>query len=120
MLLRMTPVLGGDGTVHGIIAMNDTGSNALTLLFNTDLALLGNMHGYGGWQLPTSVIDANGTITIFATILVQVRLVRDDNTPWGDWIDEEAIVKQSGPGVPRLSGVGIRHHLYIGTAPGNH
>ena len=46
--------------------------------------------------------------------------MRDDNTPWDDWIDEIAIVKQSGPNVPRLSGVGIRRVLYFGTAPGNH
>ena len=44
MLVRLTPALGGDGTVHGIIAMNDTGSDLLTL-FNTDLALLGNIQG---------------------------------------------------------------------------
>jgi hypothetical protein len=67
-----------------------------------------------------SVIDANGTITVFPTILVQVQLVRDDNAPWGDWIDERAIVRQPGLDVSRLSGVGIRDILYIGTAPGNH
>jgi hypothetical protein len=44
--------------------------------------------------------------------------VRDNDTPWSGWINEDAIVKQHG--TPRLSGVGIRHVLYIGTAPGNH
>jgi hypothetical protein len=39
MLLRLTPGHGGDGTVYGIIAINDTGSDMLTL-FNTDLAEL--------------------------------------------------------------------------------
>jgi len=67
MLLRLTPAFGGDGTVHGIIAMNDTGSNYLTL-FNTDLALFGNIHGYLGCVLPTAIIDASGTITLFPTI----------------------------------------------------
>jgi hypothetical protein len=34
-----------------------------------------------------SVVDANGSLTVFPTILVQVQLVRDDNTPWGDFFD---------------------------------
>jgi hypothetical protein len=67
-----------------------------------------------------SVIDANGSLTVFPTILVQVQLVRDDNTLWGDWIDERAIVRQPGLDVSRLPGVGIRRILYIGTTPGNH
>ena len=69
-----TPAFGGDGTVHDIIAMNDTGSDYLTL-FNTDLALLRNIHGYLGCVLPTAIIDASGTITLFPTISVQVRPV---------------------------------------------
>ena len=119
MLLRLTPGRGGDGTVHGIIAMNDTGSDMMTL-FTTDLQLLGNIQGYAGWLLPTGVIDANGLTTSFPTIHVQVQLVRDDNTPWGDWIDELAIVRPPGPNLSRLSGAGIRDVLYFGTAPGNH
>ena len=119
MLLRLTPGHGGDGTVYGIIAMNDTGSDMLTL-FNTDLPRLENIQGYNGWQLPTGIIDANGTTTVFQTILIQVRLVRDDNTPWSDWIDELALVKPLGPNITRLTGIGIRNVLYIGTAPGNH
>ena len=53
-------------------------------------------------------------------ILVQVQVVRDDNTTWSDWIDEVAIIKQPVLNVPRLSGIGIRDILYISTAPGNH
>jgi hypothetical protein len=116
MLLRLTPALGGDGTTIGIIVMNDTGSDILTL-FTTDLLALGNTQAYRGWPGSMGVMDATGMITFFPRILVQVQLVRDDNTPWSNWIDEDAIVKQHG--APRLSGVGIRHVLYIGTAPGN-
>ena len=119
MQLRLTPEFGGDGTIHGIIAMNDTGSDILTL-FDTDLLQLGNIQQYIGWQLPISVIDANGGSAFFDRIFVQVQLVQDDNTPWGNWIDEVALVKPVGPDVPRLSGAGIRQVLYIGTAPGNH
>jgi hypothetical protein len=111
MLLKLIPRHGGDGTVCGIIAMNDsTGSNILTL-FTTDLPHLGNIQGYTGWHAPRGVIDANGSLTVFPTILVQVQLVRDDNTPWGDWIDERAIVKPVGPNIIRLSGVGRSREL---------
>jgi hypothetical protein len=110
MLLRLIPGYGGDGTVHGIIVMNDTGSDMLTL-FTTDLPRLGNIQGYTGWLAPMGVTEATGTITIFLIIRVQVPLVRDDNTPWGDWINELAIVKQPGPNVVRLSGV--RNQKYL-------
>jgi hypothetical protein len=119
MLVRLMPIHGGDGTVHRITVINDTGSNILTL-FTTDLQQLGNIQGYNGWRRSTRTTDANGTVTVYRTILVQVQLLRDDNTTWGNWITERAIVKQPSPGVPRLSGVGIRRALYIGTGPGNH
>ena len=64
-------------------------------------------------------MGANGGFIVFRRILVQVQLVRDDNTPWGVWIDELALVKQPSFNLPRLSGAGIRDVLYIGTAPGN-
>jgi hypothetical protein len=33
------PELGGDGTIHGILALNDTGSNMLTV-YDVDLLYL--------------------------------------------------------------------------------
>jgi hypothetical protein len=119
MLLRLIPVFGGDGTTYGIIAMNDTGSDCMTV-FDVDFAHLGNRQGYMGWTWPVTILDANGTNTIFQSILVQVMLIRDDDTPWSDWINEQAIVKPLIPGLLRLSGLGIRRDLYMGTAPGNH
>lgn len=64
MLLRLIPAHGGDGTTYGRMAMNDTGSDLLTL-FTTDLLRLGNVQGYTGWQGQTGVIDATGTITTY-------------------------------------------------------
>ena len=119
MLLRLIPALGGDGTTYGITVMNDTGSDMLTLV-TTDFQLLGNTQGYSGWLLSTGVTDASGNTTVFPTILVEVQLVRNNGTLWGNWIPERAIVRQAVPNLPRLSGVGIRRVLYIGTAPGNH
>ena len=94
MLVRLTPSYGGDGTVHGIIAMNE------------DLALLGDMT----WLAIADCCHLCERYDHFLTIHVQVRLVRDDNTPWGNWIDEVALVKQPALNLLRLSGVGIRRH----------
>jgi len=99
--------------------MNDTGSEMLSL-FDTDMPYLGNLQGYTGWPGQVAIQNANGTMNVYPTILVQVRLVRDDDSPWSDWIDEYAIIKPVVPGLPRLSGAGIRDSLYFATAPGNH
>ena len=77
MLLRLTPELGGDGTVRGIIALNDTGSDILTL-FDTDLPFLGgNIEQYLGWVGQAYITDANGVTTAFRRILVQVQLISE-------------------------------------------
>jgi hypothetical protein len=119
MLLRLMPHLGGDGTVCGIVAINDTGSDVLSL-FHSDLQYLGNIQGYAGWLGNIAIACANGAINIYPRILVEVQMVRDNNTPWSDWIDEKAIIQPDSPGLSRLSGYGIRKVLYLGTSPGNH
>ena len=68
MLVRLTPALGGDGTVCGIVFLNDTGSDFLMLA----TTLLGNVQGYTGHLQPSGILDANSMITYFPTILVQV------------------------------------------------
>src|SRR5438046_1409467 len=118
MLLRLIPELGGDGTVYGIIAMNDTGSDALTI-FDVDMPHLGNYQGYVGWVGPVVLFGAGGVLCFFPKIHVQVQLVRDDNSPWSGWILEEAIVRPAGPAIPRLSGAGIRRVMHLATGPGN-
>jgi hypothetical protein len=119
MLLRLIPVLGAVAPPIGIAVMNDTGSDIMTL-FTTDLPYFGpNIQGYHGWLQPTYTMDANGVVSVWPTILVQVCMARDDYTAWGNWIDEIAIVKPVAPNLPRLSGNGIRNELYFGTAPNN-
>jgi hypothetical protein len=105
--------------VYRIIVINDTGSNLLTL-FDTDMSSLGNFQGYTGWIGDAEVRDASGMVNTYRRLRVQVQLLRDDNSPWSDWINERAVVKPASQGVPRLSGYGIRKILYIGTAPGIH
>jgi len=97
--------------------MNDTGSDLLTL-YNSDFMYLGNFNSYTGWRGTVDVLDANGVVTNFQRISVQVLLVGHGDIPWRtNWIDEVAIVRSDH--VERLSGAGIRQHLYFGTAPGN-
>jgi hypothetical protein len=64
-----------------------------------------------------TVRNASGTINQYRRLLVQFQLVREDDSPWSDWIDERALVKPVAPSVPRLSGNKIRDVLYLGTAP---
>lgn len=119
MLLRLILHLGGDGTVCGVIAMNDTGSEILTI-FDVDLPFLGNLQGYAGWDGLVAISGAGGIVGVFPKLSVQVQLVGDDNLLWSDWVFEDAIVRPAGPGIPRLSGYGIREALYFATGPGNH
>ncbi|PSS06763.1 hypothetical protein M430DRAFT_37818 [Amorphotheca resinae ATCC 22711] len=78
--------------------MNDTGSDILSL-FHTDLPYLGNFQGYSGWLGNIGIRFANGGMGMYPAILVEVQLVRDDNSPWSDWIEEPAIVQPLLPSV---------------------
>jgi hypothetical protein len=103
MLVRLTPQRGGDGTIHPITTINNTGSSNMTL-FDTDLALLGNSEDYDDWMGHVTVRDASGEKHTYERLRVQVQLVRNDDSPWSDWINEYAVVKPASRGVPRLSG----------------
>lgn len=119
MLIRLSPGLGGDGRrFKGITAINDTGSDLLTL-FDYDLDNLGNLNVYHGWNGYIQVRDANGLVQAFPTILVQVQLADNNWDSWSNWFFEEAIVRQGYLGVPRLTGAGIRSHFFMGTPAGN-
>jgi hypothetical protein len=119
MLLRLPLQRGGDGTTCGITVMNTTGSDILSL-FDTDMQHVGSFQEYTGQLGQVTLGNADGMISSYPRVHVQVQLIRDDGSPWSNWIDEWAIVKPSVPGAPRLSGIGIREVLYLGTAPGNH
>jgi hypothetical protein len=80
MRVRLIPDKGGDGTVHHIIVINDTGAARLSLR-DTDLDYLGNRQGYTGWEGYTEVRNANGTRNRYRRLLLQFQLVRGDNSP---------------------------------------
>lgn len=119
MELRLIPFKGGDGTVHGITVMNDTGSSILSL-FDIDMHQLGDLSQYTGYAPPVEVVTASGASEFLPCLVAQVRLVRQDLTPWTVWINEKAVFRRIIPGMTRLSGATIRDRLYFGTAPGNH
>lgn len=54
--------------------------------------------------------------------MVDIRLVRPGSlVPWGNWLSEEAIIRQTAHGVERLSGsLMMRERLFFGTRPGNY
>jgi hypothetical protein len=118
MEIRLLPEKGGDGTVHGVGVMHDTGSDVMTLV-KEDLSYLGNTDGYVGWQPRVNVMDAGGNVESLPSLWVQIRLVTQDFIPWSEWIDETAIIRDLVPGLARLSGGAIRDHLYFGLGPGN-
>lgn len=119
MELRLFQDFGGDGTIHGIAALNDTGSTLLTLL-DIDFAYLGDIGAYRAWGPFIDVENASGDIDLLLSLFIEVRLV-DPTTllPWSAWIQEVAIVRDVRPGMIRLSGSGIRDFLNFGTGPGN-
>lgn len=119
MEVRLCLGWGGDGTIQRIVALNDTGSDLLTL-FYADLPYLGNYHQYEGWQQDVEVGTAGGRVETLLALLVEVRLVRPVTlTAWGDWIEELAVLRELVPGVERLSGGGDKGSFFFGTRPGN-
>jgi hypothetical protein len=80
MLLRLILELGGDGTIWGIIAMNNTESDVLTI-FDAEMQHLGIYQGYTSWHGPIMIVGVGGVVGIYLKIRVQVQLVRDNNTP---------------------------------------
>lgn len=120
MEVRLCPELGGDVTRHGISVLNDTGSDVLTI-FNTDLTSLGNHEQYTGWLGFVDICGCNGDVEMLLSLMVEIRLVRPGSlVPWGNWLSEEAILRQPAQGVARLSGSLMRERLFFGTRPGNY
>lgn len=120
MLLRLTPTLRGNRSIIGIIIINDTGSDHLTLFYDNLFQLGGIPAGYRGLGGEIDILDASGVITKCWKLKVEIQLVTDDNIPWSGWVEEQVIIRPPNPGVLRLSGVGMRRALFFGTAPGNH
>lgn len=113
--------LGGDDRVTiGITIGNDTGSNVLSLL-STDLDTLGcDYRTYNGIMGDITVATANGVCTR-ARVMVEMQLLRADQSPFTGWFLESAVVIPTvfGQNQMRLSGNGMRQILFFATSPGN-
>lgn len=116
---------GGDPSREIAVSIsNDTGSNTQTL-YQDDLTALGfNASTYRGIEGDVSVQTANGTI-MRTQIWVEIKVLGNDHTTELTKLDPRARklypTKCWSRGCPavRLSGKGIRDHLYFATAPGN-
>ena len=98
--------------------MNDPGSDAFMLL-DIDLLHWGNINDYWGMLAPAAIITANGTLEYLPSLLVEIQIVDKNLQPWSGWIPEVAIISQAQLFTGRLTGFGIRNHLYFATSPGN-
>jgi hypothetical protein len=58
-------------------------------------------------------VDATGGQTRRERIPVQIRPIRANNSEWGNWINELAVIKRPLPGLPRLSGQRMRRILFF-------
>ena len=63
MEVRLCLGWGGDGKTIIIMALNDTGSDLLTL-FYADLPFLGNYYQYTGWQQDVGVGKSEKSVRI--------------------------------------------------------
>ena len=71
-------VPGGDGFIHGVTVLNNTGPD-VSYVFDTDLVQLGHLGAYRGWL---------GNEKILRHISLQLRLVDQHFVPWSDWVYE--------------------------------
>ena len=119
MEIRLHPEKGGDGTIHRIAVVHDTGSTVMCIL-DTDLAQLGSLRTFTGTLGDKSVVNASGVHETFPRIWLQVHLLNDDHQAiMQSWVSEIAIIRPAGPGVPRLSGSLIRNTFLFATPLGN-
>jgi hypothetical protein len=120
--MRLAPFFGGDPNLTvQLIIYNDTGSDCQSL-YSTELNILQyDPNNYNGRIGSTVVNTAAGRVNRDA-IFVEVMVLKNDGTPVTGWILERGLVQPFPPGIGdcRLSGAGIRDHLYFATAPGNH
>ncbi|KAM5441464.1 hypothetical protein MferCBS31731_003535 [Microsporum ferrugineum] len=114
---RIKPIFSPPSSSINVTMLNDTGSNMLTV-FDTDLIALAIPPTYAGFGSYVSMSTAGGQVQR-QHIVVEVQLLDSQGNPVSDWILEHGIVTPATLGTSRLSGDGMRQHLYFATAPGN-
>jgi hypothetical protein len=105
---------GGHGPPVVIRALNDTGSDIMTLFYHEAM----NM----GWQpnvfpaTPTQITSASGS-TLQESIWVFAQVCDYNGSPLTGWFAERVVLRYFTGAEARLSGANVRNQLYIGTAP---
>jgi hypothetical protein len=105
---------GGQGPPMVVQALNDTGSDIMTLFYHEAI----NM----GWQpnvfpsTPVQITSANGS-ALLESIEVLAQVCDYNGSPLTDWFPEPVVLRHSTGVEARLSGSNVRNQLYIGTAP---
>ncbi|CAG8216650.1 unnamed protein product [Penicillium salamii] len=62
--------------------------------------------------------SANGLVWL-AHVSIEMQVLTSASVPLTPWFEQLAVVKQWGPNEARLSGDGMRDHLFFATSPGN-
>lgn len=102
------------GFFLAVRALNDTGSDVMTLFYNEA--------SYLGWQAALfppyqiQVSSADG-VTLRESISVLARVYDDNGFALTDWFEEQVVLRNYTGVEVRLSGASVRDQLYIGTAP---
>lgn len=114
MRIVLPPNYGGYGLSLVVRALNDTGSDIMTLFYHEAI----NM----GWQpnvfpsTPVQITSANGS-ALLESIEVLAQVCDYNGSPLTDWFPEPVVLRHSTGVEARLSGSNVRNQLYIGTAP---
>lgn len=113
---------GGRGGYRQLEFVDDTGATTM-LMYKADLDEIQTIAGRDAVALgPISGRTPNGPIT-FPTYRLEVNIIDADYEPLLDkWVPLQCLVKdgdQESDGMPRLSGMWMRHMLYTGTCPDN-
>jgi hypothetical protein len=106
---------GGHGSPVVVRALNDTGSDTMTLFYQEAI----NM----GWQpnvFPATLIQINSAdgLTLQESIQVFAQVCDYNGSPLTEWFAEQVVIRYFTGVEARLSGSNVRNQLYIGTAPG--
>lgn len=114
-MIRFPPKHGGHPAQRlDIIIVNDTGSNVQTVL-PEDLQTIGCDYSTYPDRSKVLIDTPNGPCWR-NHVRLEMQIVKEDGTPMTEWYKERCVVGSD----PRLSGLGMRQHLYFATAPGNH
>ncbi|KAJ5709836.1 hypothetical protein N7493_009428 [Penicillium malachiteum] len=103
--------------ISGRIA-NDTGSSIQTIFFSDLTRLQYNPQTYLGNIGQVPVNTASGVV-VRERIMIEIQILDYHWNPITPWFIEYAVITPDTQGSVRLSGTGIRNHLYFATAPGN-